>query len=247
MAVIKQGNSCVRGGDAVARDIGDSARAARAIVAEAHLEAQKVIAEARERARAMTSAAEARGHAEGWARGLEEGRTKGCDDSTHEVLQNFAPALAALAAGWTSALEEWRQTRQTLIDTARHEVLEFALAVAQKVVHRLIEVDPSLVIEQVRAALELVVQPRQLAIAVHPADHPIVQRALPALATRSLGSPDVQIIEREDVARGGCVISTAGGTVDAQIDAQIARIAEMLLPARRPPVIEAPPGAGDAP
>lgn len=234
MAVIKQAQ---RGGVLQAPaviDLSDFRRQGRDIVEKSQREAAGLIAEAHEDVRHVVETAADRGHAEGWSRGFEEGLRRGQDQAMAQSLEECRLQIAALESGWTRALAEWQATRRRLFDDARDDVLEFALAVARKVIHRTIEADSSCVIDQIRAALALVNRRSALSIAINPADRAVVERALPAIVEASKTSADVVILDRGEVSRGGCIVNTAGGAIDAGIEIQMERIIEALLPSRGP-------------
>jgi len=232
MAVIKNGQSGGLIREPAALDLGDLRQQGRAIVEGARREAERLIAAAHEEVRGIVETASERGHAAGWMRGVEEGRIEGRQQARAEALEEFRAAFAALERSWKSALEQWQDARRRLLAYAREDVLELALAVARKVIHRNIEHDPSLVVDQIAAALSLVMQASRLSIAVNPADRKIVELALPEILHAAKQSCDVVIVDGDEVERGGCVINTGRGSVDANISVQIERIVEMLLPPR---------------
>ena len=114
---------------------------------------------------------------------------------------------------------------------AQEDVLRFAFSLAKKVVGRMIQVDATIVRDQLSEALALLNKPAGIEILINPADRPVVERVLPELVAAVEGCQDMSVREDASMTPGGCVVTTAGGRVDASIDTQLARIAEALIPA----------------
>ncbi len=232
MAVIKNGNGATTMlHEAVVLDLGDLRMQAQAIIAQARAEADRIRAAAKEEVREIVRTAVDRGHAEGLRKGLSEGTAGGRDEGRTQALAEHRDALAGITSAFTKLLADREEMRALLLQDTRQEVLAFAIALAEKIVRRRIESDPATVLEEVGAALALVTRSARLAISIHPEDRAIVEQALPSLVAQHHAG-EVRLIERPDLARGGCVLSTAAGQIDASIECQLRRIAEMLLGAQ---------------
>jgi flagellar assembly protein FliH len=244
MPVMKPGQSGSTLRSAVVLEMGDVEAHAQRVLSEAHDRAAATLGEADHRARAMTARADEMGRAAGYARGLEEGREAGIRAGREEALQQARGEAAALAERWHAALLEWEASRQRMHDEAREDVLKFAFALAERITHRLLRADSSIVRDQLLNALRLVTRPTSLQITVHPQDRALVQRIMPEICEAIGHSTEVRLQDDPQLARGGCVLATRGGYVDASIASQLDRMAEALL--REGRLIEAAPSAGAA-
>lgn len=256
MPLLKSAHTTPMVKDAIVLDFGDLRGQADRLLDRAREEADAIRDEARTEAQKLIDEAAANGHAEGLERGLREGRTQGAHDGRAEALERTRAELDDLLESWRGALEGWERDRATMLLEAREEVLRFAVAFAEKIVCRTIEIDSTVVIDQVAAALALVVKPSSVTVAVHPDDRPLIADALGELQSRFDGCEHVTLLEQPAIDRGGCIVSTQGGSIDATIDRQIARMVETLLPvaggggqpeptARRSESPEDPPRTGD--
>lgn len=216
--------------DAVVLDLGDLGRQAAQLKAAAEAKAERIIADAQAEADRLTAGAEQTG----LERGLVEGRTQGeaaGREAGHaaalaegaEVVQQVTERLAALA-------EQWEARRQELDRQAREAVLDLALRIARKVVHRTAEIDRQVVVEQVGHALERVLEPTDVTIRVHPDDRPTLDEVLPDMLARFSHLDHVKVADDEAVGLGGCVLEAGEGRVDASLDTQLQRIAELVAP-----------------
>lgn len=232
MALIKgrhAGGVAMRGFE----DLGDLRLAAEEFLRQARAEASLIIEDARHKARQLVEEAGPKGHAEGRAHGLEEGRAEGRRQGRDEAIEEYRGKVEALVSAWTTALDTFEADRHDILAAAREEVLELALALGEKVTHRVIDADPSVAGEQVAKALALVTEPSEVVVRVNPADRKLVDSVLGELFERMVRAEHVELADDEDVRRGGCVVTTGKGRVDAGIDRQIERIAETLLGRKR--------------
>lgn len=238
MTVVKGQDARERAANAVVLDFGDVEREAEAIIAVARERAEAIMTKAREKAQAIVArgqaAGEERGFEVGRAAGIEEGRTLGREAARKDEAQ----ALAALQASWTEALDAWQGERDAMQADAESSIMELALAIAQRIVLRIPQVDPTVVAEQLRESIELAGRPSRMVIEVAPDDRQLVEEVLPAIVGRlGDGDADARLEENPEMARGGVVVRTDAGRVDASLERQLDRITEALLP---PPPSEKP-------
>jgi type III secretion protein L len=182
-----------------------------AVVFDADRQVRGMVARAEDEARRIVAQAEA-ARARLQAEAAEAGRREG-----------EARAAAALAR---AAAE-----RDRLLRDAAHEVAELALAVARKVLGR--ELDrPGAVVELAGHALAEARGRRQVVLRVHPDDAREVRAAASRLAAAVAGGP-LELREDPAVSRGGAIVDTDDGRIDAGIEAQLdvlARALEEALP-----------------
>ncbi len=228
---------------AVVLDLGDLARQGERLQEAARAEAERIVAEARaERERLLAGAAE-RGRAEGLARGLIEGREKGRAEGRAAALKEWGERLATLERRWGEALDAFQASRDDLLVRAGQDVLRLAGAIAEKITRRAVALDETAAAAQLQGVLELLARPTRLAVSIHPDDRECVEEALAALTQRLASARHVEIVLDDTLERGSCVARSGAGEIDASIGTQIERIAELLLPDRRP----AGPASGSGP
>lgn len=231
MPVIRHAEAGVLARDAIVLDLGDLARQAEAMRAEAQRRADAIIAEAKaERERILQDVAEEARRA-GREAGYAEGMSKGRADGSAAARQEHAERLEALDAAWSEALARHESMREELLREARRDVLSLAAVIAGKVVKRAIELDPTLVEDQLAAALAMIARPTRIVVAVHPEDEAIAAEALPRMRAGFVNVQHAELITDGSLSRGSCVVRTdRGGGIDASIQTQIERMVEVLLP-----------------
>jgi len=230
MAMIKSSESGLRARGAAVFDLGDLQREAQSLRGAALADSERIMREARLDAARVRQEAEASGYQEGLARGREEGLTRGAEEGRSAAFGETLERLQALASGWVAALDRWEADRAAMLTAARDDVIALALAIARRVTHRAIRCDPSVIARQLGEALALVCRPTAATVRVHPEDRPALEAALPALLARFQQCSDAALVDDPEIARGGCVVTTTGGAIDATVNRQLDRLAEALLP-----------------
>lgn len=217
---------------------------ARALLEQARQEASRLHAAALQAAAASVQAEKQRA----FLRGLEEGRAAGLEQARREAartaLDEARESLAALAGSLATALRDFEQARRRLIASAEAGLIGLALAIARRVCKTQAAGDGEVARANVRHLLELVRHEHDLQLRLHPADADTLREALPELLTAAESLAHVELILDEGVGRGGCVLTSRQGTIDATLDTQLDRIAEALT--GRPP-LEEPSGAQRVP
>lgn len=147
----------------------------------------------------------AQARAEGYAEGVAAGRAE------------IAPAVEALVAAMRALQEE----RAASAERTERAAAELAVQIAEKVLGAALEVKPELVLEVVRGALRRLAEPQESTLLVNPEDVELVRAAVEGLSAEH-GAPLTVRAERR-VGRGGCVVRTRAGEIDADIEAQLQR------------------------
>lgn len=233
-------------------DLGDLGAQAAKLRAAAEANARRIIADAEQRAAELVQGADAKGHEQGLAAGREQGLAQGREQGHAEALAQCAEQLQQLQTAWSQLAEQWDQQRTAMQREARRAVLDFATHFAELVVHRVVEVDQSVIVDQVANALSLVLRPQDVTIRINPTDRPLLGEAMPQLLSAFPGFEHIHLADDESVSRGGCVLSYGQGEIDAQLDTQVKRILELIAPRdeRSPdttPTEPPPPSPDDAP
>jgi flagellar assembly protein FliH len=161
-------------------------------------------------ARALVAAAEAeasRIRAEAHAQGYAAGRD--------QLLEELSPAVDAVNA----AVQGVRVLEGDMADRLEPQAVDLAVQVAERVVAATIEAQPERVLDVVRGALRTLIERERVSVLVNPSDVALVREAL----------PELEVHEERRVSRGGAVVRTAYGEVDASLETKLQRAREAML------------------
>ncbi len=181
--------------------------APKSSVSAALSEAQSIIAAAEQRASELTASAEQayeRSQKQGYDQGFEQGRR----DASHQALRLIEES--ALIGSKLSA-----------------EAAKLAMAICSTVIGEHVKVDPDLVRKIAERALQQSVVGDVITIIAHPDDKKTLTKSVDAFR-RLAGGASVSVEEDETMTRGGCIVRTEFGEVDASITILLESIAAKL-------------------
>jgi len=183
-------------------------------LAPARAEAEAILEQARTEAGEIAR----RAHEEGYARGLEEARAA----MERELGEAREKACALLRAA-----EDLR--RETLA-AMEGEIRALALEIAERFVVRQLSLEPGTVEAVVREAVRLVRDREQVIIFAHPEDAALLRER--ADEFRALLAPDAvfRIVADASLTRGGCLVDSGEGLVDARVESRWQVLREVLEP-----------------
>ncbi len=220
--------------DAVVLDLGDLSRQAERLKEAAQARADQILREAREEAARLTAEAEGKGLEEGRARGFQEGYEQGVAQGRADALNQAKAELQRVQKLWQQAAGEVEAQRVALERDGRQAVLHLALRMAEKLVHRVVEVDETVIIDQLAHALGHVLRPVDVTVRINPTDRPVLEAAMPELLADFAQFKHVRLVDDAVIGPGGCVVSYGQGRVDATVETQLERIVRLILPGGMP-------------
>jgi flagellar assembly protein FliH len=159
-------------------------------------------------------------HDEARAAGEAEGRAQG-------LLAAHAEIDSALA-GLSRAAGEIGKLRDEMTERFEREAVDLALSLAEQIIAGTLDVQPERILDGVRGALRRLVDRHRVTILVNPADLELVSDRMEAIRAELGGIEQCDVQADRRVSRGGAVVETAAGEIDAQIDTQLARAREVV-------------------
>ncbi len=161
---------------------------------------------------------------EAWRAGFEAGRIEGERALGEQLVQQRAE-LHTLISGTLNSL---RQAVPQVIHDAENMVVSLALEVAQKLVSEM-PISVPMVEAVIRDALAQVEGTAQFTVRLHPADLELLQKSGSSLVSGTDGSGEIRFLGSPDVTRGGCLVQTRFGTVDARRETKFDLIKRSLV------------------
>jgi flagellar assembly protein FliH len=233
MAVIKSTASKPGFAGTSLYDLSDLRLTAERTLAEARAEAERLIAGAkREVERIYSESRESgfeQGQAEGYATGLAEGRAAGEAAGRADARAEHQAMILALEQSLSTEFGRWMAAREEIMRQAERELAKIAILIAESVVRTHVSAEPSAIERQVETAVALFARATRVSIEIAPEDEILVRDALPNLCAMLPVGAEISLRAVSGIARGGCVVRSSEGTVDARIETQFRRVREALL------------------
>ena len=155
--------------------------------------AEDIIEQAKRQAEAIRKEAFEKGLAEGLAKAKEAEM-----GALGEVIDNFRKTLLKLAS-----------MREEILKESEMEIVDLSLEVARKIIGAELYNDPETVTRVIRTAFERIGASDDLTVRLNPADHELLSASPPEFLEKVQLKPDPA------VERGGAIIETDGGRLDA--------------------------------
>ena len=124
----------------------------------------------------------------------------------------------------SEALVKARQEHLALLRDSESEMVQLALELTRTIVGRQLEMDPSLLGELVAHAMVLARGHHKIRVLTNPED---IERLDPDRLEMQAEAP-IAIVPSEEVPKGGCMIQTKTGIIEADLDTQIEVLADLM-------------------
>lgn len=154
---------------------------------------------------------------EAFAKGYEQGERAGAEAG--------AKRAEAMLRRLAETIQELADVRRSMIRQTERQMVQLALAIARRVVRREVALDSDLILTMARVALERLGDSTAVTIRLNPDDFEATCRQREAL----LAGSHVTVTPDGSVSRGGCLVQSDFGYVDASVDAQFRELARALL------------------
>jgi len=188
-----------------ARDLIDTAEArAKALLNDAFARASELLADAEQRGEELVASVQAEARAAGHAEGIA------ASDREMSDMMSTMHNLVDMA----------RVERHKLMESAEPELVRLAVGIAERVLHQQIALDRGVVVEMAKVAIARLVEKESITVRVNPGDLERMKEHRDEL----LEAGDIKnyrIVEDQRVDRGGVLVETDGGTIDARISTQL--------------------------
>ena len=127
-----------------------------------------------------------------------------------------------------SLIEELKKQREEYLKSVEKEMVRLSLEIASKVIQQKIERDEKIILKNLRHALKHLLDKGRIVVRLNPADLEIVSKHSKEFKSAE-GLKELILEEDSKVTRGGCLIHSELGHIDAQIETQLEMIGKALL------------------
>jgi flagellar assembly protein FliH len=151
-----------------------------------------------------------------FARGYAEGERAGRESESARA--------SGLVQRLTEAFGELHERRADMLRQAERQTVQLAVAIAERIVQREVSIDPRLLTAMGHAALERLGNRGTATIRLHPDDHRAIETSGPLTE-----QAHVRVAADSSVERGGCVVDSELGLLDASPGAQLRELVHALF------------------
>ncbi|MEP6653085.1 MAG: FliH/SctL family protein [Myxococcales bacterium] len=185
------------------------------------------------------------------ARGQATALLRAAQDEAQRLLREARVAAEAIReearlAGWATGQAEAETAFTSLMLAARRDAegvraaavpgaRKLAVRMAEKIVGHALRLDPTALVRIVGEALAAVrARSGPITLRVHPEDKAAVEAARPELLARVGTTMELSLVADVAVDRGGCIVETPVGRLDARLATQLAALERAVYGDARP-------------
>jgi len=160
---------------------------------------------------------EARAYEKGFSQGLLEGGTQARD-----TFGNAAALLAQLA-------HEVAEAKESFLNKTEEDLVVLSLAIAREIINQEVKTNPDIVKAVAKEAIAQLIDKEGVTIRVNPRDFDVIKASESEMGGILEGKDRCKFLSDDFISRGGCVIESKTGIVDADLDTQFGEIWRRLL------------------
>ncbi len=167
-----------------------------------------------------------KGKEEGFAAGYKEGFKKGLEEGKREGLALSEKRFQGIVERAKESLERLAKARKELQDSLKSyeaELVALAFEIGASIAMKELDERPEGIAEVVQRALEKIGDSSEVVVKLNPKDLQVLQES------GELDHQGVELVSSPTIKRGGCVVETEKGVVDATLDTRVREVADSLL------------------
>ncbi|MBQ1710542.1 MAG: flagellar assembly protein FliH [Treponema sp.] len=199
--------------DAAAIIKSDAENEAASIIEKAKAEAAQIVAEAQ----AQSSKTESDAYQKGFEQGHEEGYEKGSVE-VDRLIERMHKILEAVM-----------QRREEILQDTESQIVELVILMARKVIKILSENQKNVIMANTMAALKKVKTRGTVTLRVNIEDVKLTSAHTDEFIKHVENIQGLTVLEDSSVEKGGCIVETDFGAIDARISSQLSELENKIL------------------
>jgi len=201
------------------QEIEKAKQEAKAIVEQAKSEAGKIIQEAHTTQENLKQSALSE---------VESIKTKAYEEGLQKGEEEAKKECSKLISTASGILEQANKLKSQALKFAERDMVEIVLLIANKILETKIELDKKVVLKTIQRALKKVEDMEKIKLIINPEDFPEIQKQKEWLFGKLSSEAGFKIIKDSLIEKGGCLIETNQGNIDATISGQLNEIAQEM-------------------
>ena len=191
----------------------DAEQAASKIIEDAKLEAERIIQEANVEKENIKATAHQDGYKEGHEQGFIEGQNEvnRLVERVHKIVESVMVR------------------REEILCETEQQIVELVLLMTRKVVKIISENQKTVVLSNVLAALKKIRTRGNITLRVNTEDLKLTTAHVDEFIKRIENVNGISVIEDSSVDKGGCIVETDFGAIDARISSQLAELESKIM------------------
>lgn len=183
------------------------------IMAEAQEEAQDIRLKAKEEAEVLKQQALDNGYQSGW----------------NKVMQETQQQIEQASQQSKDLLEEANRERLRILGSCESIMVRLSMDIAQKIVEKEITLNPDIIIKLVKNIREFMKSAEAVKVLVSPEDFETLVAEFAESDFTPGDNSQLHIMADKSISRGGCMVETDLGSVDARLETRVSTLENALM------------------
>ena len=194
---------------------------------------KELIGDAVAKAKSLAIEIKENAYKEGHKTGYEEGFQTAYQKGENSAKEEFIPLLQTI----NSLIRELSEFRTMMYPKVEKEMIEMITGLTKKILQHEINTNEASVKQMILLAINSVIDKENMTIRIHPSDKAHAEAFSPELKNLFSEIKNITFEEHPGIEKGGCVIETNFGTIDAKVDQLENQIDKILKLAPTVPVV----------
>ena len=194
---------------------------------------KELIGDAVTKAKSLAIEIKENAYKEGHKTGYEEGFQTAYQKGENSAKEEFIPLLQTI----NSLIQELSEFRTMMYPKVEKEMIEMITGLTKKILQHEINTNEDSVKQMILLAINSVIDKENMTIRIHPSDKAHAEAFSPELKNLFSEIKNITFEEHPGIEKGGCVIETNFGTIDARVDQLENQIEKILKLAPAVPVV----------
>jgi len=161
-------------------------------------------------------------------RAKRESFSKGYSDGIKEGAEGERKKLFQVAEVLANAMKELDRLKKEILEGNEEKILNLVFAVAEKVIHQEVKTNKDFVYDVLKSAIKQVIDKEGIKVRLNPEDYRYLLEINPGIIDSFDDIRNMSFVEDNSIGRGGVVIETSSGEVDARLDQQLHEVRKAL-------------------
>lgn len=191
----------------------DAQKQADDIIANAKAEAAKILADAHDEEQKIKSEASEQGYKNGYNEGCASG-----EEEMNRLIERLHKMIEAVML-----------RREEILKETEQQIVELVILMTRKVVKIISETQKTTIMSNVLAALKKVRTRGEVTLHVNVEDLKLTTANVSEFIKRVENVDGIKVVEDSTVEKGGCIVETDFGAIDARISSQLSELEDKIM------------------
>jgi flagellar assembly protein FliH len=150
---------------------------------------------------------------EAYAKGYAEGLREGTEKETRRLFQT--------AESLVNSMKELDRLKKDTLEGNEEKILNLVFSVSEKVINQEISLNRDVIYGVLKSAIKQTLDKEGIKVRLNPEDYQTIMEIYPGVVNSFDDIRDMIVVEDNGIRRGGVIIETSSGEVDARLDQQL--------------------------